>query len=388
VEVNTSRSSLLQNDAVNGGIPMVQRQVEADTRGHVSELLAKCVSQGALDQEVSKEDRDQMLAFLRKYGSLDEAGKYGGSDAAGYVSTAGAGDDVGVLRQPVDMHALLVADFWDGILFEEAFDMQATMFQPVGGMDKIAYAFKKALGETVLYNAPVTEIKKTEKGVRVGYTHEGRHRMIEADYCVCALPLNMLKKMPNDLSAPFKQVIEECTYSPTYKIAWESRRFWEQDYNIYGGLEFLKTGCSPVWLPSAGLFSERGVLVSGYEWRVRPEFASLDMQGKFAASRASVERLHQGHGKELEKPLYIGWGLIPYNEGAWVESYGPGEGAGPAGRGSKGPKPGYETLLEADGPIYFVGDHVSHIVGWQEGAALSSLRAVQMISDRVKAARA
>jgi monoamine oxidase len=388
VEVNTSRSSLLQNDAVNGGIPMVQREVEADTRGHVSELLAKCVSQGALDQEVSKEDRDQMLAFLRKYGSLDEAGKYGGSDAAGYVSTPGAGDDAGVLRQPVDMHALLVADFWNGILFEEAFDMQATMFQPVGGMDKIAYAFKKALGETVLYNAPVTELKKTAKGVRVGYTHEGRHRMIEADYCVCALPLTMLKKMPNDLSAPFKQVIEECTYSPTYKIAWESRRFWEQDYNIYGGLEFLKTGCSPVWLPSAGLFSERGVLVSGYEWQVRPEFEALDMQGKFAASRSSVERLHQGHGKELEKPLYIGWGLIPYNEGAWIESYGPGEAAGPAGRGQKGPKPGYETLLEADGPIYFVGDHVSHIVGWQEGAALSSLRAVQMISDRVKAARA
>jgi monoamine oxidase len=46
------------------------------------------------------------------------------------------------------------------------------------------------------------------------------------------------------------------------------------------------------------------------------------------------------------------------------------------------------VLIEADGPVYFVGDHVSHIVGWQEGAALSSLRAVQMISDRVKAARA
>jgi monoamine oxidase len=178
-------------------------------------------------------------------------------------------------------------------------------------------------------------------------------------------------------------VIEECTYSGSYKIAWESRRFWEQDYNIYGGLEFLKTGCSPVWLPSAGFFSERGVLVSGYEWRVRPEFAALDMQGKFAASRASVERLHPGHGKELEKPLYIGWGLIPWNEGAWIDSYGPDE-----DRHAKTPNAGYETLLAADGPIYFVGDHVSHIVGWQEGAALSSLRAVQMISDRVKAARA
>jgi monoamine oxidase len=48
---------------------------------------------------------------------------------------------------------------------------------------------------------------------------------------------------------------------------------------------------------------------------------------------------------------------------------------------------GYETLLQPDGPIYFAGDHVSHLVGWQEGAATSSLRAVQQIADRVKAAR-
>ena len=245
VEVNTSRSSLLQNDAVNGGKPMVQREVEADTRGHVSELLAKCMSQGALDAEISKDDRDKMLTFLRQYGSLDSAGKYVGSDSAGYSETPGAGDDSGVLSAPVDMHTLLDADFWDGILFEDHFDMQATMFQPVGGMDRIPYAFAKALGETVKYGAPVTEIRKTEKGVRVGYMHAGKPHMIEAEYCVCAMPLTMLKEMPNDFSAPYKKVIAECTYSPTYKIAWESRRFWEQDYNIYGGLEFLKTGMQP-----------------------------------------------------------------------------------------------------------------------------------------------
>jgi monoamine oxidase len=48
---------------------------------------------------------------------------------------------------------------------------------------------------------------------------------------------------------------------------------------------------------------------------------------------------------------------------------------------------GYETLTQPDGPIYFAGCHVSHVVAWQEGAALSSRRAVQMISDRVKQVR-
>ena len=99
-------------------------------------------------------------------------------------------------------------------------------------------------------------------------------------------------------------------------------------------------------------------------------------------------------------PVYVGWKHIPYNEGSWIRSYGPaptgapGTGVattgGPArpNRAQSATSPGYETLIQADGPIYFAGDHVSHIVGWQEGAALSSLRAIGMINEKVKAKRA
>jgi len=45
------------------------------------------------------------------------------------------------------------------------------------------------------------------------------------------------------------------------------------------------------------------------------------------------------------------------------------------------------VIIEADGPIYFAGDTASHIVGWQEGAALSACRAVGMICEKVKAAK-
>jgi monoamine oxidase len=399
VEVNTSRSSYLQHDGVNGGKPMVQRQVDNDTRGHVSELLMKCVSNGSLDQEMTKDDRDRMLAFLRTYGPLDSAGKYIGSDRAGYAKTPGAGDDEGVLSTPIDMHTLLQEDFWEGILFEEAFDMQATMFQPVGGMDRIPYAFAKALGATVQYGSPVTEIRKTASGVRIGYTQNGAAKSIEAEYCICAMPLTILKKTPNDFSAPYKKVIDECEYAYAYKVAWEARRFWEQDYNIYGGLEFVNVGCSPIWFPSGGLFSPRGVFVSGYSNERAQPFEKLTLEGKFAESRKSIERLHPGHSKEMEKPIYVGWGRVPYNEGSWIETYGPDEQRAPGGgvsrqgamphpgRAKTGSNPGYETLIEPDGPIYFAGDHCSHIVGWQEGAALSSIRAVQMIADKTKAAK-
>jgi monoamine oxidase len=400
VEVNMSRSAYLQNDNANGGNPAVMRQVVNDTRGHVSELLAKSIHQGALDQDLSQVDRDRMLAFLRTYGSLDEAGKYNGCDRAGYAKTAGAGDDTGVLSQPIDMHTLLDESFWQGMLFDESFDMQATMFQPVGGMDRIPYAFAKSLGDIVKYEAPVTEIRRTSKGVAVTYKQKGIAKTVEADYCICTMPLTLLRATPNDFSASYKKVIDECSYSSAYKIAWESRRFWEQDYNIYGGLEFVTVGCSPIWFPSAGMFSERGVLVSGYTDESNSPFGKLTMEEKFAESRKSIERLHPGHGKELEKPMYVSWGKIDYNQGSWIRSYGPGQQRSPGVRltpqtgQAQSPgsartltNPGYETLIEPDGPIIFAGDHVSHIVAWQEGAALSALRAVQQIADRVKAAK-
>ena len=102
-----------------------------------------------------------MLTFLAQYGPLDRAGKYAGSSSAGYSRNPGAADEAGTLAQPVDMHTLLDANFWDGILFEEVFEQQATMFQPIGGMDRIPYAFAKALGDTVHYNSPITEIRRT-----------------------------------------------------------------------------------------------------------------------------------------------------------------------------------------------------------------------------------
>ena len=146
-----------------------------------------------------------------------------------------------------------------------------------------------------------------------------------------------------------------------------------------------------------------------------PTSASSPIPEKLEESRKSIERLHPGHGKELEKPMYVGWGRVPYNEGSWIRSYGEGQErqgnsatTQPGAGGEQSPgitqnkrtggaqqpaaartqtNAGYETLIEPDDRIIFIGDHVSHIVAWQEGAALSALRGVQLLSDRVKAAK-
>ena len=402
VEVNSSRSSFLQNDNANGGKPVVQRQAINDTRGHISELLEKCLDKRALDQEMSRDDIDRIKTMLRAYGPLDNAGKYVGSTRSGYTVTPGAGDQVGEMVKPIELSTLMDGAFWNSMLFEETFDMQATMFQPKGGMDRIPYAFAAKLGNVIQYNSEVKEIRKTAKGARVVYMQNGVEKTVDADYCFVGMPLTILKTTANDFSDPYKTIFANSGNSGLYKVAWESRRFWEQDYNLYGGISFLSQGPSPVWYPSGGMFTERGIIVGGYSSGSNTPFDALSLEEKFAASRASIERLHPGHSKELEKSLYVGWNHVPHNltsmsrvsfdspqafsRGGGRQSGG-GQGAG-AGEGeSRATNPAYEQLITPDGPLYIIGDHAAHIGTWQEGAALSAHRAVKLLNERVKAAK-
>ena len=120
--------------------------------------------------------------------------------------------------------------------------------------------------------------------------------------------------------------------------------------------------------------SPTGILVTGYEDELNWGWEKLSMQEKFETARKQLDKIHPDCSQHLTKPILCLWRQIPWNEGSWIRGYGGGDA-------------GYKTLLQPDGPIYFAGDHTTHIVGWQEGAAQSGKRAVQMISDRVKTAR-
>jgi monoamine oxidase len=269
------------------------------------------------------------------------------------------------------------------MLFEEELAMQATMLQPVGGMDRIPHAFARALGSVIEYNAVVRAIRKTPGGVAIEYVQQGEATRLEAQYCVCTIPVPVLASVANDFSPSITQAIRHTVYADAYKIAWESRRFWETDYSIYGGISWIAGGpVEVVWYPSTGMSARTGILVSGYGRESTAPFSQLpNSEAKIAASRLAVEQLHPGCGKELTKPLFVPWGKVPYSQGSWV-SVGGDEAAGrPDFYAPRGP---YDAFTEPDERILFAGDHCSHLVGWQEGAALGARRAVNLIAERVR----
>ena len=373
VEVNSSRGALMQAEKLNSGAPVTERRAVNDTRGHVSELLAKCIKKGALDEEITAEDRERMIAFLRQYGDLQPDLTFKGTERSGFKVPPGAGKEEPEPLDPLPMHALLDADLWQGMLAEEVIDWQPTMFQPIGGMDRIPAAFEKKLGSVIRHGAEVKTIRQSSAGVTVVYHDRATNssRTVAADYCICCMPLSIVRNLDTDFSPPFRQAIDATSYDSAYKVAWEAPRFWETEYSIYGGLSYLQQTVNVVWYPSARLFSERGIVVSGYSIENGTPFGQLpSVEAKLAASRQAIEILHPGHGKDLSKPIYISWGHIPYNLGAWISGFGHND--------------SLDVLLGPDRRVYFAGDHTSHLVGWQEGAALSAYRVINQLGARIQ----
>jgi monoamine oxidase len=382
VEINTSRSALMQSDDLNGGNPVEQRQVVYDTRGHLAELFSRAIHQGKLDATLTEEDEERLLGFLQSYGDLKNDFSYAGSERAGYTKVRSGGTVPPQFRKPLSLHDLLVANFVKGEFYEDRLDWQATMLQPVGGMDRIAYRFSESLGNLAHFRCIVKEIRRTTSGTRVVYSSaDGATHSVEADFCICTLPAPILRDIPADFSSAAQQAIDGMPMLSQYKIAWQSPRFWEREYNIYGGISFLNQTVDLVWYPSDRLFSSHGVLIAGFNFETdeagRPTgFGQLgSVQAKLAASKASVEKLHPGHGKQLTQPMYISWPSIPYSLGSFANTH------------LESAQGAYNQLHQPEGCIFFAGDYLSQLPGWQEGAALSARRVVSEIADRVLASR-
>jgi monoamine oxidase len=373
VEVNSSRSALMQSDNLNNGTPVTERRMVYDMRGHVSELLAKSIRKGALDEELNKDDRERVIEYLREYGDLKPDLLFKGTARDGYKNPDYGNLPVPEPLDPLPMNTLLDANLWFGTLVEDVLEWQPTMFQPVGGMDRIPTAFAARLEPVIRYGAVVTGLRQSSGEVTVTYNDGSRSpQTVIADYCICAMPLTIARTLDADFSPPVRAILDKAKYDHAYKVAWESPRFWEKESNIYGGISYLRQTVELVWYPSARLFSNNGIIIGGYSIENGTPFGKLpNMQAKLDASRRSIDLLHPGHGKDLAKPIYVGWGQIPYNLGSWIsEDLLTQETLG--------------TLQAADRRVYFAGDHTSHLVGWQEGAAQSAWRVVNQLGARIK----
>ncbi|WP_372785150.1 flavin monoamine oxidase family protein [Phenylobacterium sp.] len=380
VEVNASRSAWLWDRDSNGGRPIQMRQGIHDARGHIAELLAKAVNKGALDQELTADDRARLLPFLKLYGDLAPDMSFRGSERSGYTQLPGPAAQLAVAREPLPFHELLTNAQIDRSWFDESPYMQATMFQPVGGMDRIPAAFERAITSRIIRNAEVTQIHQDERGVKVTWRDRasGKTALAEADFSIITLPLVILAKIDTNFPPEVSQAIAAVRYDLANKIGFEAPRFWERQ-QIYGGISFVGGETNMVWYPSADLHTERGMLLASFPQAAAARAAAArPLSEQIEMARKAVETLHPGHGQDLQKPAVVNWSKIPFNLGAWPNY---------SGRGviEEGhiDHPSHRLLNEPLSRVYFSGAHLSQLPGWQEGAIFAAHRSIGLLADRI-----
>ena len=383
--IQLNHNAFLHSSTAFDGKPQRLRDVKADFDGGVAELLAKATRKGALDDEVSAEDREILLEALRALGALDKDFRYRAGDNSayhrGYAKDPGGGLGAEpVPGEPVGLHDILTSRLWRGLQIFLSYDFQTTMFQPVGGMGRIGEAFARQIPDRIRYGAKVIAIQQSETGVSVAFEDMaagGIAQEVRADWCVCALPLTILSQLPIHVSAPLKAAIDAVPYASAVKFGLQfKRRFWEEDEQIFGGISYTDLPIRQISYPSANLNAGgKGVLLGGYTFDGPNsyEFTAMAPAERVARAVEYGAQIHPQYSAEFENGVAVAWHRVPFTLGC-------------AGDWSDEARSAhYNNLCQIDGRIVLAGEHASYIPAWQEGAILSALDAIQRLHKRVVA---
>jgi monoamine oxidase len=352
------------------------REIHNDVRGWLNELLAKAMDQGKLDAGLTREDAEKVIEYLRAEGGLDIDKLYKASARRGYVESPGAGEKVGRIADPYKLSEIVASglmnpDFYN--VAEYTYELQMTLFQAVGGMDRIAAAFEKKLNGLIRFNAEVISIHNLEQSVKVVYKENGIEQSLEPDLCICTIPLPVLSNIDHNFSSGASRAIDNIAYMSTGKIGLQfKRRFWEEDENIYGGITHTNNQLTQIFYPSYDYLSGKGILIGYYNFndkaRATGELSYLQRE-KLALEKGSL--IHPQYLQEFETSFSVSWHKTKYSLGGW------------ALYSEEERQTLYKALLQPDKQVYFAGEHLTWLNAWMAGAFESARSVVASLHARV-----
>lgn len=373
--IKETTANLFQSDDGFGAAAQVNRRIANDTRGHLAALLSKALDRGALDDDLDTAQRKDLADLLDTFGDLDD-GTYHGSTRCGYAQPL----SVHQKRQaagPLAVGELLDSGFWRHSVYQPVdFLWQHTMFQPVGGMDRIVAGFTRRIGDRITYNAEVTAVRTRPDGVTVTVRTDGRTSTVEGDYCLSNIPLPVLQRIDTNFSDSFADAVDHARFTPSCKVGWQAnRRFWEDDpYQIYGGISWIDHVISQVWYPSNDYFTAKGTMTGAYNTRDKAlALGDLSHAERLTTARDGARRLHPEFDDDAIVPQRLGmsiaWHKVPLQLGGWA-----------SWRDDAEDREAYGRLLSPDGRFHVIGDQVSPLPGWQEGAMISAEYVIRQVT--------
>ncbi len=400
-----------------------------DLKKRVEELQSLMISFGELDVDGKYEV------------SAGSVGFENGKTRAGYMVLPGVA--AGIVADVLSFDNLLESKFWEGTKFYQPSDFlwQPTLFQPVGGMDQVQHSFAQqvaALGGDIHLNSPVKKIDWCEdsKKFKVSVSQVGTEDLIEyeADYCICNLAMPFLKEILSDslmnksktgFEGRFKEALNavyvaqfDPTKAPGYKaredgyvshflactskVGWQADRYlWQGSpiksdthsvensevgvVPIFGGISWTDNEIQQIWYPSTGYQDEKGVLTGAYNFdRIAHEWGKLSVSDRLKKARRDASKFNVKFAEGLEDGVAIAWQNMPHIKGGWAYWQAVGDAkystkqfnAIAQGTGM------YDAKSDTYGdPCFFiVGDQISSLPGWQEGAIAAAINVISRMA--------
>jgi monoamine oxidase len=223
------------------------------------------------------------------------------------------------------------------------------------------------------------DLQISNDSVTVVVENGGARRSLKADYCISNIPLPLLKGISNNFATHFDDAVKLCKYDPTCKLGWQANsRFWESDKNqIYGGISYTDDPITQMWYPSYDYFTKNGTLTGVYNYDDNAKaFGRMSLADRIITARQGAIKFHPEFADTRlvpsDKAISIAWQNIPNAGGGWA-NWDP---------TSEAHAEAYSRLLAPDRRFFVVGDQVSQLPGWQEGAMMSAQHVVEQIGGR------
>lgn len=317
---------------------------------------------------------------------------------------------------------------------------QQTIFQPVGGMDQVQRAFARKvaeLGGTIHLNSPVTSIgwdaAQHEFVVQVAKIGSDETIEYRADYCFSNLAMPFLEKLlskellggedKGGFAVPFKQGLEavfaaqarprvnakgeyqDKFLAATSKVGWQAdRTLWqgklishqhddetkltmmvapeseEGVVPIFGGISWTSHQIVQIWYPSTAYHDRKGVLTGAYNFGLTAfDWGRKTVDQRLELAREGARQFGRKFGNGLDHGVAIAWQNMPYIKGGWAywQAVGSDEEAARHFNNLAQGTGVQDAKGKLSDPLFFVvGDQLSSLPGWQEGAIAAALNAL------------
>lgn len=273
-----------------------------------------------------------------------------------------------------NMESRMMTSFIQAFIEAANINAGVTFYEVVGGSDRFTDTFRPHLEDTLHLGQRVTQVSWSPDGsgrVRAA-TEDGQ--TFEGDELIVTIPFSALRFVRLDplFSHPKMKAIRELHYDSATKVLLEfSRRFWEEDDDIYGGGTITDLPNRFIYYPQPS-DEQGGVVLASYTWADDANrWDSLSAEQRYAHALDGVAEVHGEHVRDL----YVGGATQ-----SWMEDqYAMGEAAIFA--------PGQLSLLQPviqnpEGNVHFAGEHTSIKHAWIEGAIESGIRTALEVNDQ------